>query len=217
MFDSLDLISALLGASVVVTLTSRADDGRRRRLIALGVALTATMAVLFVRAPAEVLALAFVALVVSALGTAAWLREHRPVRLTADERRLQRLVFRDLAPAQVRRLVRAGRTVDAAAGTVLLRAGKAPDQVLLILRGEARVELDGELKTVLVAGRFAGEMGWVTGQATSAAIVAADDVHYVKWTRGDLDALFARDPALRSLFSVAVAQDLAAKLRFVQM
>ena len=48
-------------------------------------------------------------------------------------------------------------------------------------------------------------------------VVAADEVQYVRWTRGDLDALFARDPALRSLFSVAVAQDLAAKLRFVQM
>ena len=217
MFDSLDLVSAILGASLVVTLTSRTDDGRRRRLVALGVALAATMSVLWVRAPAPLMAIALGALVVSGFGTAAWLREHRPVRLTADERRLQRLVFRDLAPAQVRRLIRAGRTIEAAAGTVLMRAGKAPDQVLLILRGEARVELEGELKTVLVAGRFAGEMAWVTGQATDAAVVAADEVQYVQWTRGDLDALFARDPALRSLFSVAVAQDLAAKLRFVQM
>lgn len=208
----LELPSALVGASLVVAIAAWVDDDRRRRVFAVGVALVAAVVALVAGATWPVVAVAVLALVASGLATTSWLRDQRPVRLDAEQLRLQKLVFADMTAAQVARLLEVGQWRDVEPGVSLLRPGKAPKEVMLVVSGQASVQLGGEATGVVRPGQFVGSVGWVTGQPTDFKVMVSRPTRIVLWTRKDLDALFSRWPAMRSLFQVAVARDLASKL-----
>jgi len=208
----LDLPSALVGASLVVSVAAWVDDDRRRRVFAFGVALVAAVVAVGMREPWPVVAVAVLALIACGLATTTWLRDHRPVRLDAEQLRLQKLVFSNMTAAQVARLLDAGHWRDVDPGTSLLRPGKAPKEVMLVISGQASVQLGGEATGVVKPGQFVGSVGWITGQPTDFKVLVSRATRVMLWTRKDLDALFSRWPEMRTLFNVAVAKDLAGKL-----
>jgi CRP-like cAMP-binding protein len=156
----------------------------------------------------------FLGAAIGAWAVRARLRAVRPVHLRSEQRRLHKLVFSAMTPAEMLSVLAIAEFAEAEDEAHLLVAGKAPNTVLLLVNGFLKVEVQGKAVGHLAAGRFAGEAGWVAGQPTAADVFADGPVRYVRWKRADLDQLFGRTPSLRSLFTVAVAQDLAAKLRF---
>lgn len=208
----LDLPSALVGASLVVAIAAWVDDDRRRRFFAVGIAGIAAVVAAVSGAPWPVVVAAVLALVASGLATTRWLRDQRPVRLDAEQLRLQKLVFSDMTAAQVARLLDAGHWRDVEPGVALQRPGKAPKEVMLMVSGQASVQLGGEATGVVKPGQFVGSVGWITGQPTDFKVLVSRPTRVMLWTRKDLDALFSRWPEMRTLFNVAVARDLAGKL-----
>ena len=140
------------------------------------------------------------------------LRERRPVPLGADEQHLANLVFRTLRPRELVRLLGVGAFVDHPAGSKLVTRGEKLAHLLLLVRGNARVELQG--KAIEIAdGTFVGELGYLTGKPPGADVVATSPLRVVHWPVEELRAFLADNAELHSTMQQVLGADLAMKLR----
>lgn len=151
-------------------------------------------------------------MVINVAQIARLLHERRPVRLAPDEQQLYARVFRALTPREFRRLLAIGRWEDAPAGAVLIEQGAPPDRVLVLAAGRVAVKASGRAVATLDEGRFVGEMGFLTGRPTSAAIEALEPLRYVAFPAAPLRAFLAKNAPLRSALQLLIGQDLVAKI-----
>ena len=139
--------------------------------------------------------------------------ERRPVRLDAAEQELWALAFRTLTPRELKKLAALATWEEAAAGTRLVEEGTKLDRLLLVVEGEAGVIAGGKRVATLGEGRFVGEMSFVTGAPTTAAVDAATPMRFVSFPSEALRAFLAKNPDLRAALQLIMSRDLVAKLR----
>ena len=139
-------------------------------------------------------------------------RERRPVRLTAEEQVLYAAAFRTLTPREFQRLLAAGRWQEAPAKEVLIAEGARPGRILVLAAGRAAVKVHGHEIATLRAGQFAGEMSFLTGAQTTAAVEVVERARFVSWATADLERFLTRHPELRAALQLVLGRDLAAKL-----
>jgi CRP-like cAMP-binding protein len=152
-------------------------------------------------------------LTINAAQIRALLLERRPVRFEPREMRLYQLAFRSLTPREFAKLCALARWEDVATGACIVRRGEALDRLMVVASGKARVEVDGSPVVELRAGRFVGEMSFLTGERPSADVVAADPACIVSWPQGELRALLGKHTDLRAAVQAVIGEDLVAKLR----
>lgn len=107
---------------------------------------------------------------------------------------------------------------EAAAGEVLLREGRPHGSLFILERGRVIVtkRIRGETETVLVhldAGAHFGEVDLIDGRNASASVTADTACRLLVLEQDQLRALLAADQHLFGVFSWALLQDLATKLR----
>lgn len=132
--------------------------------------------------------------------------------LTNSESRLHQLVFPMLNVRQVKKLMRTGEWKQAETGANLAERGCLLGGLILIYHGQADVVVDGERIAYLSDGQFVGEMGFVSGQAVSADVVAVTPVEYVFWSRDRLQPLLETSPKLHAALQSVIGRDVVAKL-----
>ena len=115
-------------------------------------------------------------------------------------------------PVLVRKLLRRGEWVDFAPQENLARQGIHLDRLLLISSGEAAVLLGGKIVARLAPGKFVGEISFLSGDLTTAMVVATQPTRCLTWNKERLERLLAREPDLLNVFYAAVGKDLAAKV-----
>lgn len=138
--------------------------------------------------------------------------ERRPVRLDAAAQALYAAAFRTLTPREFQRLLAAGRWDDAPPKTILIKEGTSPGRMLVLVSGHAAVKASGREIAMLGPGQFAGEMSYLTGARTTAAVETAEPVRLVSWATADLERLLGRHPELRTALQLVLGRDLATKL-----
>jgi hypothetical protein len=141
------------------------------------------------------------------------LLERRPVHLDERESRLYRLVFRALAPREIKRLLEKARWSEAAPGERIVARNVDLDRLMVLYSGRAAVEADGRRLAELRDGQFMGEMSFVSDEKTSADVTALEPTQYVSWSRADLSSMLKGNPELNAAFELILGADLAAKLR----
>jgi Popeye protein conserved region len=139
-------------------------------------------------------------------------QERRPVRLGQDEQMLYAAAFRTLTPREFLRLLAVGRWQVAGAKEVLIEQGVRPGRMLVLASGQAAVKVQGREVATLRLGQFAGEMGFLTGARTSAAVEVIEPARFVSWATADLERFLGRHPDLRAALQLVLGRDLAAKL-----
>jgi hypothetical protein len=139
-------------------------------------------------------------------------RERRPVRLSAADQILYMAAFRTLTPREFQRLVATGRRDEAPAKTVLIEENTSPGRIFVLASGRAAVKAGGREIATLSPGQFAGEMSYLTGARTTAAVETLEPVRFVSWATADLERFLGRHPELRAALQLALGRDLAAKL-----
>ncbi len=83
----------------------------------------------------------------------------------------------------------------------------------LEVRGSGDVQVLGwYVLFVVLTGTFVGEMGFLTGDAPGADVIAVGFVHYVSWDSDDLHGLLQSDPQLKAALHGILGIDLAHKL-----
>ncbi len=139
--------------------------------------------------------------------------ERRPVRLTAAERRLHELVFASLTPRAFSRLVALADWRDADSTDRLVASGAPLEELMLVSDGRVAVRVGEREVATLEAGRFVGEMSFLTGQEPSADVVAMGQTSYLAWPCDDLRRFLEEHPEVRSGLQLILGTDLARKLR----
>jgi hypothetical protein len=139
--------------------------------------------------------------------------ERRPVKLREDEQRLHQLVFRTLRPRELVKLLTIAKWEDRATDDVIVTAGKKLDRVMVILDGRAVVKKDGHTIVELGAGRFIGEMSFVTGQAPATDVACLAATRLVSWPSASLRRFLDDNPDVRAHVQLVIGNDLCAKLR----
>lgn len=140
------------------------------------------------------------------------LRERASVRLPEALRPLHEKHFMALSPPEFLRLWRAG-TQRSVRDTQLVREGTRPDALYFLLKGEASVQRQGRELARLAAGDFVAEMSLLTGENTTADVVARGEVELVEWPALELERARARNPALWSKIQSVLGHDLVEKIR----
>ena len=127
-------------------------------------------------------------------------------------------IFKHLSAAEMRSLQAIAHTRNAAAGELVLRAGTAGQELLLIAQGELKVSLSlrgGKSIHLATLGRgqFLGEMSFLDGWPYSADVHALADTALICIGRQALDAIVANDERTRASIFKTIAMAIAARLR----
>jgi CRP-like cAMP-binding protein len=141
------------------------------------------------------------------------LLERRPVQLSESESRLYQMVFRTLTPREFVNLLAVGSWKQAAPKDRLVEQGAKLDGVFVIYSGEVGVEVDGAEVADLDAGCFVGEISFLTGEASTASVVAKKDTEYVTWPMTELRKFLDSNADVRAAWQFTIGTDLVAKLR----
>jgi len=138
--------------------------------------------------------------------------ERRPVKLTAEEEEVRRLVFRDLPPRKVLQVLSIGSWVTAQPGERMIESGTVSDAVPLILRGKVRVTKDGHVVGVLGAGQLVGSALTLSGVQADVEAVVEEPVRAMRWQVGTLERYLNANPDTRTSMQRHLARDLAVKV-----
>jgi hypothetical protein len=141
--------------------------------------------------------------------------ERRPVKLTAEEEEIRRLVFRDLPPRKVLQVLSIGSWTTLEVGERLLERGKLPDAVSLIVRGKVQVTREGRVLGELIAGNVVGSALILSGVPSEADAVTAEPGRAMRWELGALERYLTANPETRSVMLRHLARDLAGKVERV--
>jgi CRP-like cAMP-binding protein len=139
--------------------------------------------------------------------------ERRPVRLSLEQQRLYELGFSSLSPREFVKLASIGTWETIAADTTIVENGQALARLTFIVDGSMRVETEGEVRNLLAAGQFVGEVAYVTGKPACASVISTVSCRVIAWEHAPLRAFLAANPNTRASLQNVIGSDLAAKLR----
>jgi hypothetical protein len=138
--------------------------------------------------------------------------ERRPVKLTAEEEEVRRLVFRDLPPKKALQVIGVGTWMSASPGEQLIEHGKPLESVALIVRGKVQVTLGGRRLGELGPGEIVGSALLLSGARSEVDAVTTEVTRTLRWNAATLEQYLDANPETRNLFQRHLARDLAGKL-----
>jgi hypothetical protein len=127
----------------------------------------------------------------------------RPIRLDGEQQTLRDLAFPNLSPSEFSSLTRFAEWRDGERGELVASQGSEVTEIIVILRGSAQVERDGQPVRTLREGTIIGEIGYLSGQPFSSTIRLAEESRLVIWRRSVLHDFFACHPSIASSFDRA--------------
>jgi CRP-like cAMP-binding protein len=133
-------------------------------------------------------------------------------RFTPEERAFYEIAVPGLAPAQVRRLLKAGRWLDGEAGTVLARQGEPVANLVFLVSGEVAITMDDHVVGSCSAGDFVGEISVSTGIPATASAIAKTPIRYLAFERRFLMQLLNRSGEIGRAVELSFRHGLREKL-----
>src|SRR5580693_10312528 len=107
--------------------------------------------------------------------------ERRPVKLTSEEEKIQRLVFPDLPSRKVLQILSIGAWTNVEIGERMLERGKSVEAISVIVRGKVRVTKDDRVIGDLVAGHIVGSALLLGGVTADVDAVVVEPVRCMRW------------------------------------
>jgi hypothetical protein len=138
--------------------------------------------------------------------------ERRPVKLTADEESVRRLLFAGLPPRKALQAMSIGSWVTAQPGERLIENGKPVKAISLIIEGAVRIGRNERVIGELGAGALVGSALLLAGAPANVDAVAMEPVRAMRWEVDTLEGYLAANPETRIAMQRHLAQDLASKL-----
>ena len=138
--------------------------------------------------------------------------ERRPVKLTPEEEEVRRLVFKDLPPRKVLQVLSLGSWITVETGERMMKRGKCPEAISLIVGGTVRVKRNDFVLGDLVAGNLVGSVLQLSGAPAEVDAVAIEQVRALCWEIDTLERYLTANPEVRIVLQRHLALDLAGKL-----
>ena len=145
------------------------------------------------------------------------IQQSRPPKMTQDQKRIYNTVFRkSCTPRQMLKILESAKPAAIGPNTMMVKKGTDPHQLILIDRGDAVVQVDGERVGDLNKGDFVAEMSFLTGKPSLADIISNGPVRYLVWRRADLEKLFENQVELKSIMNEIIGRNLVRKITAIQ-
>jgi len=141
------------------------------------------------------------------------LKERFAVRLTGDDLEVYTRTFANVSPVEFHKLVSIGRWMNLAPGAVITEQGKPVENVTLVHRGTAAVQVNGRLARHVAPPEFIGEVSFLTSDQASATVTASEPMRVLAWPHGELQSFLNKHLSVRFAFRAVVSGDLARKLK----
>lgn len=140
-------------------------------------------------------------------------RERWQVRFSDQERLLHQGLFAEFGPVEFNRLLRSGAWREIYEGTVLTKEAHIVQELMVVIKGLAKVEVAGETVALLQPGAFIGEMSLLTGEPASATVTALVDGRIFAISQERLGALLEKDVGIKTAIHRVIGRDLVTKLK----
>ncbi len=137
---------------------------------------------------------------------------NRMARFSPDELAFYEIVVPTLEPSQARRLLKAGRWAEAAAGTVLSREGEVVRDLVFVVAGEVDIKVGEQTIGHCGAGSFVGEISASTGGPATATSVARTPIRYLAFERVSLMKMLKASSEIGQAVELAFRHGLRDKL-----
>ena len=136
----------------------------------------------------------------------------RQIRFEGHQKFLYEEVFRSFSPVNFKKVLDLGHLRTSPKGFQMLEKGQQMEGLILIVEGEVSIMSDQMELAVLAAGKFVGEMSFLTDEATRASVVAKEEIRYYVWDKEQLQALLMKDAAMNSQFIGALGRQVINQL-----
>lgn len=143
------------------------------------------------------------------------LLERRPVKLTAEEEQVRRLVFPQLPPRKVLEVLNIGRWTTSESGEQLIKQGQPIESISLLVSGKVRVTLRQRFLDYLVAGNVVGSALLLSGVPSEVDATVEESVCAMTWDLAVLQRYLAANPETRLAMQRHMAVDLASKIELL--
>ncbi len=137
---------------------------------------------------------------------------NRRARFTPDELAFYEIAVPSLEPSQARRLIKAGRWLEADAGTVLSREGEVVRDLIFVVAGEVDIVVGDQSIGHCGAGSFVGEISASTGGPATATSVARTRIRYLAFERVALMKMLRASSEIGQAVEIAFRHGLRDKL-----
>ena len=141
--------------------------------------------------------------------------ERRPVKLTADEEAVRRLIFQDVPPKKVLQVLAIGSWTNLEIGERLIERGKTVDAVWLIIGGKVRVAKSDSVFMDLAVGGIVGDALLLSGAPAAFDAVVVERLRAIRWEAGTLQRYLAANPETRILLQQYFERDLSEKVDYM--
>jgi CRP-like cAMP-binding protein len=149
---------------------------------------------------------------INAIWVARLLSERRAVRVPDELKQIHEAHFAALTPPEFLRIWQSGTRISAR-DVQLVRENSKPDALYFLLSGEAVVRHGERQLAHLAAGNFIGEMSLLTGERTTADVVALGAIEYMSWPAEALARVRGRNPVLWAKIQSVLGHDLVEKIK----
>jgi CRP-like cAMP-binding protein len=137
---------------------------------------------------------------------------NRAARFSPDELAFYENVVPGLEPWQARRLLKAGRWLEAPAGAVLSHEGEVVRDLVFLIAGDVDVTVGDQLVGHCSAGSFVGEISASTGGPATATSIARTPIRYLAFERVALMKMLKASSEIRHAIDLAFRHGLRDKL-----
>ncbi|GAB4335450.1 MAG: hypothetical protein Kow0037_15310 [Calditrichia bacterium] len=138
--------------------------------------------------------------------------QRRPIQLPDEMADLYESVFHNMSRREFLYFWNMGHRANAYNRT-LIRQGQKQNQLLLLLKGQVRVEKNGKTIARLGRGSFVAEMSFLTGEPASADVRVDEKIEYMAWQQEKLRHLNQLNPSLYIKLQNILGKDLADKIK----
>lgn len=141
------------------------------------------------------------------------MRERYRVNLSPEERDVYASTFANLSPVEFMKFLSIGKWMNLEKGAVITEQGKPVENVTLVYKGAASVEVNGMLRRYVAPPEFIGEVSFLTSDRASATVTVTEPMRCLALPHRELQKLLNRNLSILFAFRGIMSGDLARKLK----
>jgi len=138
--------------------------------------------------------------------------ERRPKIIPEELQDLYEGIFKNLTTREFIYFWNMG-IIKSVKNTYLIRSGEHQNNLLLILSGDAKIEVNGKAIAMLNRGAFIAEISFLTGEPASADVHVTDELIFISWRSERLKNMEIENPEFWIKLQQALSTDLINKVR----
>ena len=139
--------------------------------------------------------------------------ENKGVKIDENVLDIYNDYFSDLVKKEFLRFWKQGQILSSNEGELICKHGIIQEDIFFIINGKVTIQKNEKKIAELNRGQFFAEMGFLTGKAASADVIAGENLRYIVWSYNKLNRLNEINPDFLNKLRFIISKDLTNKLK----